>query len=131
MLLQYHSTVPELLHCLKTEIRVYGPVRWKPTYYISLETSRRGEYNEVKNMQNGWALWEKTKGEVSDPKMKSSNPCHHWSNWHFKHLLHCHKRLFWVLGWISKASNWWDHELANRVKNQVGQSLYQSILLIE
>jgi hypothetical protein len=42
-----------------------------------LERAQRGKHNEIKkNMQNGSAVWEKIEEEVSDPKMKSSNPSH-------------------------------------------------------
>jgi hypothetical protein len=83
-----------LLHRLKSEIGDDDPVRWKLTYYIPLERARRGEHKEMKKLWNGWAVWEKTEGGFSDPKMKSSNPSHNWLNWHFKHLLYGHKRLF-------------------------------------
>jgi hypothetical protein len=81
------------LHRFKTKNGDDGHIRWKPIYYIPLERARRGEHKETKNSQNCRAVWEKTKGEVFDPKIKSSNLSHNWSNWHFK-WLHGHKRLF-------------------------------------
>jgi hypothetical protein len=68
-------------------------VQQKLIYYIPLERAWRGEHKEM-NSWNSWAVWEKTEGEVFDPKIKLSNPSHNWSNWHFKHFLYGHKILF-------------------------------------
>jgi hypothetical protein len=44
--------------------------------YGPYASARKGEHNEIKNLLNDYAVWEKTEGKVSDPKIKLSNLSH-------------------------------------------------------
>jgi hypothetical protein len=110
----YCSYINVIIHCHQNpKIELMLPCDEDP--YIIYRWKEHGDENTMRwRTREMVKRFERKLKEVSDSKMKLSNPSHNWWNWHFKNILHDHKRLFEGLVEFQKL------QISNTTNSQIG-----------